>query len=423
MTYSHLSELWTFPALMTLALIFTMGLILIQVTSGRVTSFDVRPVAYAAMILSCLIFFGRVVMVGYLVADEALWHRLGAEAADLLLIGSTGSAALATVPAGKEGYVWILGWLYSISGAAPAVPVSLNIVMHGLLVVVLAKTTEAIAVHTGRELSIRVTAVRSVAVTAAFVPSIALWVPLALRETLTLFCIAVSLMLAMFFITTRNTKYLIYLLPPLGVLIWVRGSIGLALVAGLLIGMSFLFLSGARFAWVGRFLLVVPLSVVLIYLGTLVDSQTSLDAAAVTNRSVDLATSAGSGFAGISGTSSLMEVLLIQGPRVVAGPFLWEFRPNGVMILAFSESLAWIMGVYLASRSGYMQSKQKVDREIAALFVCVALILVAALAISVGNYGILARLRPMIFVVLLPLAGFGYARLIGAGRKDLATPG
>lgn len=411
MTYSQMSGLWHFPALMTIGLIVVSGLMLIQVISTRVKSLDIRPLAYLAVIVSSLYLLRRIYVGELVILDERVWHELAGEAASQLSAVSPQAGALSTLPPGKEGYVWILGWIYSISGAAPMIPIVINIFLHGILTIVLARTTEVLTLHLTIDPHLTTRAVRLVALTTAVAPSIAYWVPLVLRETLCLLCIALVVLFAIHLVATRQPKFLILLALPLAVLIWVRESIGVALLAGLILGLSFSWLRDLRFKWVGRLFLFVPVAAAIVALGAVIDAQSSLDTSAIARRSVELSTNAASGFPGVSASSSVPDILLIQAPRVALGPFLWEFRPTSVMILAFVEAIAWLACLFLAMRSKPFRSNDVLDRAIATLVVCVAIVLVAALAISIGNYGSLARLRPMAFVVLLPMAGVGYARI------------
>lgn len=420
MSYSQFSELWNFPALATVCLIAVSGLIVIHIISVTVTSIDVRPHAYLAITVSTLFLLYRIYIGEIVELDERVWHELAAEASAVLSGPSPSPGALGTLPPGKEGYVWILGWAYVISGPAPMVPIVLNIILHGILTIILARTAEVFSLHLAIDENSRVSAVRFVALTTAVVPSIVLWVPLVLRETLCLLCIALALLFALHLVATWKVRFLVFLTLPTTILIWVRGSIGLALLAGLLLGLSFSWLRNRPFQWVGRFFLSIPVAVALFSLWFAVDSQSSLDASDIATRSVDLSTTASSGFPGIRASSSIMDIILIQGPRVAFGPFLWEFRPIAVMFLAFIEAVSWLACLFLALKSRPFMSKHSLHRALGMLVASVAIVLLLALAISIGNYGSLARLRPMVFVVLLPLAGVGYARIKGLSLQKVA---
>ncbi|MBD1590425.1 hypothetical protein HC744_00015 [Arthrobacter sp. S1_S22] len=420
MIYNQFSGLWNFPALITVCLIVVSGLMLIHVIGSRVTSLDVRPLAYLAMTASTLFLLYRIYTGEIVELDERVWHELAAEAGAQLSAISPSPGALSTLPPGKEGYVWILGWTYVISGPAPMVPIVLNIILHGILTIVLARTAEVISLHLMIGEKSRVSAIRFVGITTAVVPSIVFWVPLVLRETLCLLCIALAVLFALHLVATGKLRFLIFLAPPTAVLVWVRGSIGLALLAGLLLGWSFSWLRKRRFPWVGRLFLSIPVAVTLISLWSAVDSQTSLDASDIATRSVDLSTTASSGFPGIRASSSITDIILIQGPRVAFGPFLWEFRPVAVMFLAFIEAMSWLACLFLALKAKPFRSGDPLHRALAMLVASVAIVLLLALAISIGNYGTLARLRPMVFVVLLPLAGVGYARIRGRSLQAVA---
>src|SRR5699024_3657319 len=95
----------------------------------------------------------------------------------------------------------------------------------------------------------------------------------------------------------------------------------------------------------------------------------------------ELSESSTSGFSGLSRDGSLASVLGVSFPRVLVGPFPWEFAPNGVMMLALLEQACWIV-VSVFSIMGFRAARS--DSSLAGASWIMPLFLVVAVALLIG---------------------------------------
>ena len=76
------------------------------------------------------------------------------------------------------------------------------------------------------------------------------------------------------------------------------------------------------------------------------------------------------------------------------------------MLLAMMEFACWAFIVILAARA-IVNVRAEALRRYFPIFIVLAAVIFTGLVFAVGSYGILARFRPIVTVVLLPVAALG----------------
>ena len=393
--------------LLTVCGILTLAVAVRSVHSARIGI----PVALSVFTSTSLLIVNTAFQ-PFLSNDQATWHQLGVAAADYLT-GASGQSV--DYVAGKEGYIWLLGGIYAIAGKVPLVPIALNMLLHALLVITVAKTSVEVSDSFQVSAKVKARSVRAAAFATAMLPSIVIWVPLLLRESFTMFAISASTLCVIRYSRSRRFGYLIAAFPLLLSLYWVRDSLALAVLFALCVGGVFIALRASKYSVLLRIALIAAAVIAFPRLLAILDSTIGVNAESVTATTAELSSIADSGFSGLGYNATLFEVLATTGPRVLFGPFPWEFELTGVMLLAFVEGAIWIVVLVMAARAVLVGRKSRRvedsafdDLTVSPILLIVAAIVLLSLMLSVGNYGILARFRPSALVLIIPIASVSY---------------
>lgn len=405
----------TFEGVTSLVVLAILGFAMVAVASRCVKSVNIRLAAVLSMVAGFFVLLALIAGGRYLLGDENVWHALGLQAADYLT-GITDDRV--TYVEGKEGYVWIVGALYAISGPVPLVPILSNVIFSALTVVSVARTTELVVDDfPGMTPQWRTSAVRTAAFLTALLPAFFVWTPRILRESLGVLLISVAVLGCAQLVRTRKFRYLCLVLAAVVCLSLVRGPIGMALGVALAVAAIFVWSRNSPYHLAIRFFLLIPLMVVLVGAWNLASAQFGLSTEEVALRNRSLASDASSGFSGAdetTGTQGYATILLINVPRILAGPFFWEFNgASASMLFAFLEGAIWVVAAIFAARAIWIRRRlaKSLTEEAnignsGTIFILIlaTAALLATMSISVANYGLLARLRPMALVIILPLA-------------------
>ncbi|WP_140425553.1 hypothetical protein [Cryobacterium sp. N21] len=133
----------------------------------------------------------------------------------------------------------------------------------------------------------------------------------------------------------------------------------------------------------------------------------ALDSLGVTEESLQLnrvyiSVDATTGFAASSlqpGVGGFLTMALQVFPRLVLGPFLWEFGLAPVWVWVGANSIAWLAILYIAIRS----IRRMKDGTIGVILLAASGLLLLAMSVSLTNYGIVVRMRGSTMIMLLPL--------------------
>lgn len=294
---------------------------------------------------------------------------------------------------GKEGWPILLKYVYRIVGPEPFAGLIINAVALTLVSVIVYKTSKLLRLSDNGA---------SVAAMSALLPQFTLWSGLLLREAIIWFAVSLIGYFATRAVTrTGNGAFSIASLAlSVALLFTFRAS--LAVVFGFALMLSVVFAKTVPiYSKLGASALALAsLPIVFAYL----DESSLLDSGRIDMSRSELS-AATTGFTTGSGGDLISQ--LVSFPeglvRVLVGPFPWEVINLGP--IAGVEWLCWIVlivPVAWATRRLPPGGKVLVVLGLASLI---------ALAISISNYGTLARLRIMTIVMLLPLVGVAWDAL------------
>jgi hypothetical protein len=305
----------------------------------------------------------------------------------------------------------------------PLVLILLNVALHGLLILVVSGITRELAdsaldpEEVGRGERLAAWAV-------ALAPGIVLWTPQVMRETLSCLCVAITVLGLCRFLQRRNPMSLA--LPVLGVclLAWVRSSVGAGLLVGSLLATTISLPLRSRAAAIARFALV-GMGGAATFVG--LRALGVFDLLEAESRAGDMSylSRADTAFGGGSidySHNTWATILASNLPRVVAGPFVWEFRPTPGMIIAYVEGIMWAITVVLALlylRNRRREAKGSLGSHQALLLVCLAFVLLLVFAVGISNYGMLSRLRPTALSCTIPPAALFIVSQLKRRRANL----
>jgi len=375
--------------------------------SRAVKSTRIQSAVLAAAIVDVLVLLTLMLVSRDISGDSIAWHELGTEASEYL----TGrERAPVSYVEGKEGYVWILGLIYSVTGPAPIAAIVFSIFCHLLTVVTVAKTTEIVLSSSRLSAAPIGAATFRAGLIAALLPSFVWWTPHVLRESLTVSLVSASLLFLSDILVNRRALLLPLLLGALCVLSWVRGSLGMVVTVSLLASHVYVVVGRSHHRGLLRALLASVLIACIALFGDTFSEALGAAEEKAAGTTDELAAIASSGFPGLGRHAQLTDVIMVTGPRVLVGPFVWEFRVSSVMLLATVELACWLIVVVFAVRGIRLAYRTQALEPISWIFpvaLIVAAVILVGLMFTVGNYGILARYRPIATVVLVPFASIG----------------
>lgn len=384
-----------------------LGVAVVTVISCYILWLAVRRVAVGVRRWALVSFVGHSVFAiliwyrftGLLAGDGRAYDGQGQALADAW----HGGGAI-TLNAGKEGFSVILAAIYWTAGHIPVAGLILNALVMGLLVVVVSNTARTV----GGE-----NAARVAAILATLLPSLVYWGAQLLREPF------VWLLLALVAESTlavlkegasvrrglRLFVYCLLLFPMRGAIAAVVVvSTGLVLVLGLFWrpreALRTILVIGSTVAVATMFLAG--------YRGfSAVQDQATAESIASSRNAVAIDSTTGLGTIVEPTTSGLMSQLPTTIPIVLFGPFPWDLPAAGLAV-GF-DTVAWWL-VLILGWVGFASVRRR-DRIAAWAPILPIISMLFVLAYTLGNIGLMIRMRAMVVVYLLPVAAVGACRL------------
>lgn len=341
----------------------------------------------------------------YLAPDVRLYDNLGQFAASYI---SGSSAQGPAFSVGKEGWVWILGGIYAGLGHMPEIGIVLNAAAMGLAVLVVADTTRLVG---WPQASYRA------AMLTGFAPILLFYGSLLLREALATLLVALIINAAARILGANATLGVVGLLASLAGLLWIRGTLAIILGAALF---PALWLATRKSRGATSWGLA-SLGALLIAIGPLSSRLSLISAIDVDRINIvrsSLARGTSTTFGAVTDFSSPLDALTSMPrlfPRALLGPFPWEWSIGFAPLIL--DALMWWAVVYL----GILGWQRARPREGRWLCVVPAIVLLAALAITSGNYGALSRHRALVLPSIIPLVAMATIRQ-GAASKESPQP-
>lgn len=318
-----------------------------------------------------------------------------------------GDFPLPPLPAGKEGYYYLLAGLYWLLGEHSISGLVLNAMFGAALVPVVSDTTRRLF---GAEAAARVPPL------VLLLPSMILWPSQLMKEAPILLLVALAANGA-----TRVTDRfallpLAWVALSMALLLTLRGHVALVLAGGLVAAI----VVGRRevLGGVGAGLVMASLVVLLIsfgvgYAGFDAALNADLDQANLIRR--DLALSGRSGYdaeVDISTSSRALWYLPRGLVNFMLGPFPWQIR-GARQLPVLPDMLVW-WSLLPSLWRGVGEARRLVGRRVLVLLLP-AFTTACLLSLAVGNFGTLVRERLQVVVLLVPLIALGLSR---RGRRN-----
>jgi hypothetical protein len=331
--------------------------------------------------------------------SDSLAYNSGSAA---LLQHWTTGAAMPLLPAGKEGFFYLLAGLYAVFGQHPQTGV---IVDAGLAAGVIPVLYDATRRLFGRDPA------RYVAPLAALLPGFLIWGSQLLREAGVYFFIVVSLDCAVRLRERFTITPFVVLIVSAGLLVTWRADVGVLVAGGLVLSLA---VGGARSEGsalgglgAGAILLALIIGGGLGYSGYHLVTHTGLTQ--LNTIRANSSQSAASGFlstANISTPGHAAAYLPVGSLYFLFGPFPWQI--HGLrQLFALPDALVWwflLPSLWRGVRRCWWE-----DRLRLLLLALPALVLAAVLSLLVANFGTAVRERMQVIVVLLPLVALGWS--------------
>lgn len=334
---------------------------------------------------------------GYLGGDAGTYHSL----ASAIMQHWTEGTIMPRLPAGKEGFYFLLAGLYYVFGSYAWAGVALNATMAAALVPLMSDATRRLV---GRR------AAGYVPPLVVLLPGLFLFTGQLLKEASVLFLIAVAVASGARALERASAGRLVLLVGALTLLFAFRGPIALALaatlVAGIVLGKQ-QFAGGVTVGLVMVSLMAVFLSVGIGTSGYQSATSTDLAKASLQRQaSASLASSSFYAEADVSTPRRALSFLPVGLVNVALGPFPWQIRSLR-QAPAVPDAISWWILVPSLLR-GIRGARALMGRRVLALALP-AFAILAVVALTIGNFGTVVRERQQLLILVIPFIALGLA--------------
>lgn len=320
---------------------------------------------------------------------------------------------LPPVPGGKEGFYYMLAGLYWLFGSYTVAGLAVNATLAAGLVPVMSDLTNRLFGPAAARYA--------VPLVVAF-PGLFLWTSQLMREAGMLFLLAVALNCAVRLVERVSPAPLLILTAALVLAFTFRAWVALILGVGLLVGIALGHSQIASGFATGLGALFVVASVMLAsglgYAGYKEATSVNLKEAHIVRK--DSAVAAQTGFepeVDISSTPSALRYLPRGIVSFVLGPFPWQLK--GARQLPFLPDMVVWWALLPSLWGGVIAARHRVGRR----WLLVALPAAGTtlfMSLALGNFGVIARERLQIVVLVIPLIALGLAER--AARRRAPEP-
>jgi hypothetical protein len=323
-------------------------------------------------------------------------------------------AALPYLPAGKEGFYYLLAALYWVFGPYTAAGLALNAAFAAALVPLVSDTTRRLF---GEEAAARVPPL------VVLLPGLFLWTSQLIKEAVILLLIALALNCAVRVVHRPAFASLTCMTVSLVLLFTFRGWVALVVAGGLVAAIAFgrrQLVAGFSTAVGALAIIVVILSFGVGYSGYQAAVSSDLAQANVVRR--DLALSANTGYDHEADISTSQRALLYLPRGLVnfgLGPFPWQVA-SVRQLPVVPDMLVWWFLLPSLWR-GLRESRRRVGRTLLVV-VLPAVTTACLLALAVGNFGTAVRERAQVVVILVPVIALGLTLRRPPDTSDTAQP-
>lgn len=343
--------------------------------------------------------------------DADTYHSYSVELARHWSEGTT----MPVLPAGKEGFFYVLAKVYELIGPYRFGGLALTSLCSALIVPLMADATRRL---------FGTRAARPILPLLVLLPGFLVWTSQLLREAPIVAALALGVCLAVRLSEEFRLAHWLVLGLTVAVLFTLRANVAYMFGAGLLVGL----VMGGRhlIAGIASAAAMVGLVAVIVLGGGLGESgyqrSATADLEKVNEVRSALATTANSGIgqdADVSTPEGSLAYLPIGGTQLLLGPFPWQVR-NFRQSLGLLEALTvwWLVPSFLR---GLRRAWRRIGRR-STLLLAPAIGITIVLALLIGNIGTLVRERLQVLVLLLPFIALGWSRVDPDEPEQAAVP-
>ncbi len=354
--------------------------------------------AFAVHLAVGLAIFASPRLTGYFGGD-ATTYNLGAIG---ILQHWRGAGPMPVLPAGKNGFYYMLAGVYWLFGTQPAAGMAIDAALAAAMIPLLYDATRRL---------FGPAAAGSIPPIVTLLPGFLLWGSQLLREAGVYFLTAVCIACAVRLRQRTAVAPIVTLAVAAALLVTWRADVGLIVAGGLVVGMALGrgrgaggFVSGAGAA---ALVLAFVVGGGLGYSGYHFVTHASLGQ--LNGIRANSSQSAASGYlanANIATPTHAASYLPLGWTYFTIGPFPWQIH-GGRQLYGLPDSFAWWF--LLPSLWRGLRSMWRTDGLGAALLVLPAVALSAVLSLLIANFGTTVRERMQVIVVLAPLLALGWS--------------
>ncbi len=362
---------------------------------------------FTHLLLGLAITYGGAFIQKYLGAPDANTYHVNAV---LLVRHWTDGFPTPDLPAGKEGFYYLLAALYRVFGPHRVAGLVVNALFSAALVPLMYDTTRRLFSSD---------AARYVPPLIVLVPNLLIFSAQLLKEAAILLLIAVMINCATRLSERFSVASLVLLGAAVSLLLTFRAWVALVLLGGVLAAVGF----GRRDVIAGlgagvsaAAVIAAALAFGVGYSGYKAASKSSLEEASVMRRNTSIGV--GSGFdaeADVSNPVAAISYLPRGLTTFLLGPFPWQIS-RATQIAVVPDLLVW-WSLLPSLWRGLRQGGSLIGRRILVL-VLPALAVSALVALSVGNFGTVVRERAQPLLILVPVVALGLATRARAKRAE-----
>ena len=350
------------------------------------------------LVLGLAITYGGDFIQKYLGAPDANAYHVNAM---LLVRHWTDGFPTPDLPAGKEGFYYLLAALYRLFGPHRVAGLVVNALLSAALVPLMYDTTRRLF---GAE------AARYAPPLVVLVPNLLIFSSQLLKEAPILFLIAVVINCATRLTERYSLTSLVLLGGSVALLLTLRAWVALVLIGGVLASVGFArrdLIAGLGAVFSAVAVIAAALAFGLGYSGYLVASKSNLEEANTLRQNTSIGV--GSGFdaeADVSNPVAAISYLPRGLITFMLGPFPWQLG-RATQLAVVPDLLVWWFLLPSLWR-GLRQGSSLIGRRMLVV-VLPALAVSALLALSVGNFGTVVRERAQPLLILVPIVALGWA--------------
>lgn len=350
------------------------------------------------LVLGLAITYGGAFIQKYLGAPDANAYHVNAVS---LVRHWTDGFPIPDLPAGKEGFYYLLAALYGLLGPHRVAGLVVNALLSAALVPLMYDTTRRL---------FGAGAARYAPPLIVLVPNLLIFSSQLLKEAAILFLIAVMINCATRLTERYSLTSLVLLGGSVSVLLTFRAWVALVLVGGVLASVGFArrdLIAGLGAGLSAVAVIAAALAFGLGYSGYRAASKANLKEAQAVRESTSIGV--GSGFdaeADVSNPVAALSYLPRGLVTFMLGPFPWQLG-RATQLAVVPDLLVWWFLLPSLWR-GLGEARSLIGRRMLVILLP-ALAVSALLALSVGNFGTVVRERAQPLLILVPIVALGWS--------------